>query len=231
MSHVVEYGASMNSLLAPSRLPRLRRTASAAPRPSRPNLGWIHDGLRYRVTVWPEVSFQCETAPGEWRPSDFGEAVFASAALGVTPNQWREYLEFVPAAEREFLQPFQFGRMAALHVLTRCPGLLTTLQEFPAITPFLTIHLSLRGGEAPRWSEINAVFERDGVFGLLQWLGLPASRQTLRILGNIADPDLPRRLLEPLRTALWEPEAIWALCHASMLSDEQLTRACDAIAA
>jgi hypothetical protein len=221
----------MKSLLAPARSPRHRRAALPTAALSRPNLAWIHDGIRHRVTVWPEVSFQTETAAGEWHATRVGDDAFASAALGVTPNQWRQYLEFVPAAEREFLLRFQFGRMAALHVLTRCPDLLAVLQEVPAIACFLTVHLSLRGGEEPRWAEINAVFDRDGVFGLLQWLGLPASRQTLRILGNIVDPDLPRRLIEPLRAALWEPEAIWALSHAATLSDEQLTEACDALAA
>ena len=220
----------MNSLISHSRLPRLRR--SAGPLPTRSaDLAWIHDGIRYRVTVWPEVSFQREIAPGEWIAGDLEEPVFASAALGVTPTQWRRYLEFVPPPEREFLQRFQFGRMAALHVITRCPALRAALSEVPALTPFLTDHLGLRGGDVPRWSEIAAVFERDGIFGVMQWLGLPASRQTLAILGNIADPDLPRRLLEPLRTALWEPEAIWALSHAASLTDEQLAEACHALAA
>jgi hypothetical protein len=220
----------MNSLISHSRLPRLRRSAASLPTVSA-ELAWIHDGIRYRVTVWPEVSFQRESAPGEWTAGDLEESVFASAALGVTPTQWRRYLEFVPPAERDFLQRFQYGRMAALHVLTRCPALREKLSEVPALTPFLTDHLSLRGGEAPRWSEIAAVFERDGIFGVMQWLGLPASRQTLAILGNIADPDLPRRLLEPLRAALWEPEAIWALSHAVSLTDEQLAEACHALAA
>jgi hypothetical protein len=220
----------MNSLISHSRVPRLRR--GSAPSPSfSAGLGWIHEGIRYRVTVWPEVSFQREITPGEWVAGDLDESAFASAALGVTANQWRRYLEFVPTAEREFIQRFQFGRMAALHVITRCPGLREELSKVPALTPFLTDHLSLRGGGAPCWSEIAALFEREGIFGVLQWLGLPASRQTLAILGNIADPDLPRRLLEPLRTALWEPEAIWALSHAATLTDEQLAEACHALAA
>ena len=36
---------------------------------------------------------------------------------------------------------------------------------------------------------------------------------------------------EPLRAALWEPEAIWALSHAVTLTDEQLTATCDELAA
>jgi hypothetical protein len=183
------------------------------------------------VTVWPDVRFEREIAPGKWADDAGGEHVFASAALGVTGNQWRRYLEFVPAAEREFLERFQFGRMAALHVLTRCPALFSALQQVRALVPFLTVHLSLRGGEQPGWAEIAAVFERDALFGVLQWLGLPASRQTITVLQNIADPDIPRRLLEPLRAALWEPEAIWELSHAPALTDVRLAEACHALAA
>ena len=91
--------------------------------------------------------------------------------------------------------------------------------------------MKLRGGSRSAWSEIEAVYEREGIFGLLQWLGLPASRQTLAILRNITDPDLSRRLLEPLRAALWEPEAIWALTHARAITDECLAKACHALAA
>ena len=80
------------------------------------------------------------------------------------------------------------------------------------------------------WSEIEAVYEREGIFGLLQWLGLPASRQTLAILRNITDPDLARRLLEPLRADVVEPEAIWTLTHARAITDECLA-ACHALAA
>ena len=205
------------------------KTAIIAPRP---DLSWIHDGIRHRVTVWPDVVFQRELTPGEWVPVEGGEMVFASAALGVTAQQWRRYFEFMPAAERECLEQFQFGRMAALHVITRCPALLPALKEIPSLAAFLAAHANLRAGDdVPRWGEINAVFERDGIFGVLQWLGLPASRQTMVILGNIADPDLPRRLLEPLRAALWEPEAIWALSHAPALTDERLAEACHALAA
>lgn len=221
----------MNSLI--SRRPSARtsrRAASGSPAAS-PDLHWIHDGARYRATVWPDVRFEREEAPGKWVAGEWGEAVFASTALGVSAIQWRRYLEFVPAAERHFLLGFDFGRMAALQVIVRCPGLLVELQETPALTVFLAVHRGLRGGEHAKWAEITAVFERDGIFGLLQWLGLPASRQTLTILQNIADPDLPRFLLEPLRTALWEPEAIWALLHAATLTDERLAQTCHALAA
>ena len=211
-----------------------RRISSRAPRSVRvaaPELRWIHDGVRHRATVWPEVRFEREVGAGEWAPVEMSEVALASAALGVGAAQWREYLEFLPPAAREFLQGFQFSRLPALHVLVRCPALFSELQETPALTAFVAAHLSLRGGEVPAWAEITAVFEREGVHGLLQWLGLPASPQTLAILRNIADADVPRRLLEPLRAALWEPETIWALSHAPALTDERLAATCHALAA
>lgn len=230
MSHPPRYVPRMNSSLLPTR--RRRKAArSAVPETASPELSWIHDGVRYRATVWPDVTFLREDAPDHWTTAGIGEEAFASAALGVTPAQWRRYLEFIPSEAKEFLASFQFSRLSALHLIIRCPTLLTMLAETPALTAFLTAHLSLRGGDEPRWAEITAVFERDGVFGILQWLGLPASRQTLVILRNIADPDLPRRLLEPLRTALWEPEAIWAMSHAPALTDDRLTEMCHALAA
>jgi hypothetical protein len=121
--------------------------------------------------------------------------------------------------------------MAALHVAVRGPGLLPELAETPVLAVFLAAHRSLRGCDEPGWAEVAAVHGREGIFGVLQWLGLPASRQTLAILRQIAAPDLPRRLLEPLRAALWEPEAIWALAQAPALTDERIAAACHALAA
>lgn len=221
----------MNSLLSRRSRTSRRSVKSAAAAIASPDLRWIHDGIRHRVTVWPEVRFEQEVVPGEWVACDPGETAFASAALGVTGRQWQRYLEFVPAAERDFLLRFQFGRMAALHAITRCPELLADLTAIPALTAFVASHRSLRGGERPAWPELAAVFGRDGLFGLLQWLGLPASRQTVSILQHIADPDLPHRLLEPLRAALWDPETIWTLSHTATLTDERLAAACHALAA
>lgn len=214
-------------LRRPSRFPSVTKPA----RPACPELRWIHDGVRYRATVWPDVQFQQEASAGHWVRVALSEAALASTALGVSATQWREYLEFMPAAEREFLRRFQFSRMAALHVIVQCPAFFSELQETPALTAFVAAHLSLRGGEQPAWPEISAVYERDGLHGVLQWLGLPASPQTVAILRNIADLDVPRRLLEPLRTALWEPEAIWALSHGPALTDERLAETCHALAA
>lgn len=212
------------------RAPRRRRVATAVPAEA-PVLTWIHDGVRHRVGVWPDVRFEQEIAPGEWRAAEPTEAAFASAALGVGGAPWRRYLEYVPATERALLQRFEFSRMAALQVITRCPVILGELIDAPALMPFLALHRSLRGGEAAGWGEMTAIFEREGIYGVLSWLGLPASRQTLSILAHIKDPDLPRRLLEPLRSALWDPEAIWTLAHAPLLNDEQLAHACHALAA
>lgn len=224
----------MNSLLTRS---SRRSGSSRARRVSQPttsvraSLGWIHDGFRHCVTLWPELRFEREGAPGEWSQCEMGEDALASAALGVTEAQWRNALEFASVGMREFLTRFEGGRMAALHLITRCPDLLAQLRELSALTPFLVQHQSLRGCDTPAWSEISAVFERDGLFGVLQWLGLPASRQSIAILAHIADADLPRRLLEPLRAALWEPEAIWALSHAETLTDARIAEACHALAA
>src|SRR5688572_6230459 len=143
----------MNSIRALSLRSR-RSRAAIVPAGSRPDLGWIHDGVRFRVTVWPEVRFEREVTPGKWIASEMGETVFAAAALGVTPQQWRRYLEYVPAEERLFLERFEFGRVAAWHVITHCPALLVELGEVPALVPFLVVHPSLRGGDAPRWTEI-----------------------------------------------------------------------------
>lgn len=221
MSHLGGYCGRMKS----------HRTRSNSRGAATLELVWIHDGLRYRVSLWPEVAFARESAPGSWDPVEPSEAALASAALGVGAARWRAYLEFVPVAEREFLRQFEFSRMAALAVMVRCPEIFEELVATPALTAFVAAHRGLRGGEQSAWAEMAAVYGREGVFGLLQWLGLPASRQTLTILRNIADPELPRRLLEPLRSALWEPEAIWALTHAPALTDESLAETCHALAA
>ena len=222
-------------LPAASGSPRLSSARASRPSPfatgSGPDLIWIHDGVRHRVTIWPDVVFTRETAPGCWEVHDPSEGALASATLGVGAARWRKYLEYVPAVPREFLLRFEYSRMAALLVVVRCPEILEELLATPALTAFLSAHHDLRGGAEPAWAEMAAVMEREGIFGLLQWLGLPASRQSLAILRNVADPDLPRRLLEPLRSALWDPEILGTLAQSVCLTDEQLTRACHALAA
>ena len=187
--------------------------------------------MRHRATVWPEVRLECEAGPDRWTAVESTDDLFASAAIGLGEQAWGRFLEFVPAVERRFLETFRYGRLEALYVIARCPTLLGDLAETPALTLFLAAHQRLRGAAEPGWSEIAAVHGRDGIFGVLPWLGLPASRQTLVILRHVMDPDVPRRLLEPLRRALWEPEAIWALAHAETINDEQLARFCHALAA
>ena len=70
-----------------------------------------------------------------------------------------------------------------------------------------------------------------GIFGLLEWLGLPASRQTLTILRHLESADLPQRFLEPLRTQLWEPRTIFALQRIPAITDRDLAVHCHAAAA
>lgn len=193
-------------------------------------LAWSHGGISYRVTAWPEVQF--ERLFGEdWVVVSPGEETLASAAQSCGAAAWSAYLEFVPTAERELLERFSFARMEALQVVARCPGLVAELCETPALTTYLAAHVTLRGTRGPAWAEINAIHERSGIFGVLEWLGLPASRQTLTILHNMAEPDVAKRLLEPLRSMLWEPRAIFALQRMPAITDRVLERFCHALAA
>ena len=194
-------------------------------------LHWIHDGYRYRVTAWPEAAFHREVIPGHWEAEDPSPGALASAALGVGGAAWRRFLEFVPPEVRGLLPRYVHGRMAALLVALRCPDLLSELHQTPVLTCFLAAHSELRGGGAAAWAEISAVHEREGTFGLLQWLGLPASRQALAILRRVAEPDLPPRLLAPLRASLWEPVVCSQLARVPALDDEELFLACHALAA
>lgn len=193
-------------------------------------LAWTHCGVAWRVTSWPEVRFECLYGE-DWIETSPTEDVLASAAQRCGEREWRPYLEFVPADVREFLSRFGFARMEALQVVTRCPALLPALAEAPALTAFVAAHVPLRGTSGACWAEINAVHERGGIFGLLEWLGLPASRQTLGIFSQIAEPDLPKRLLEPLRSLLWEPTGIFALQRMRSISDRELASTCHALAA
>ena len=193
-------------------------------------LSWTHCGVAYRVTPWPEVRFERQYGD-EWIPLNPSEGVFASAAQNSAPAVWQPYLEFVPGEVREFLARFTYGRMEALQIAARCPALLDELATVPALTAFVAAHASLRGLAAANWPEIAAVYDRSGIFGLLEWLGLPASRQTLAILRSIVEPDVPKRLLEPLRSLLWDPTSIFALQRMRTITDRELARTCNALAA
>lgn len=193
-------------------------------------LSWSHIGVTYRVTAWPETRF--ERLYGEdWIAVSPSEDAFASAARSLGLAEWRPYLEFVPREVREYIGRFSFARMEALQIAARCPALVSELTEIPALTSFLSSHVGLRGTPAPRWEEINAVHDRSGIFGVLEWLGLPASRQTLNILRKVVEPDLPKRFLEPLRTLLWEPRSIFAMQRDPSLTDRRLAHYCHALAA
>lgn len=210
-----------------SRAPRVSRVSDRAPSVE---LAWTHVGALYRMTAWPEVRLE-RLIDERWLESAATEEALASGMLQVDAVAWRRYLEFVPAAERAFVEKFRYGRLGALLIVARCPQMLADLDETPALVSFLAAHASLRGMASPHWDEVAAVHERGGVFGLLEWLGLPASRETLVILRNLVDPDVPRRLLEPLRALLWRPSATFVLQRTTELTDKQLARYCHALAA
>ena len=219
MSHPGWYFLLMKMHTAPNKL--LSRSVE---------LVWSHYGERYRVDS--ELKFYREI-DGEWAlwQPDPSTAIFSSAADAISETRWSAFLEFVPTAERRLLEQFDVGRASALAVVAFCPDLVAELLATPALTPFVAEHVRLRGMEAPHWEEIAAVHNRAGVYALLEWLGLPASRQTLTILQKIAEPDLARRLLEPIRAALWEPETIWLLQHVPCLTERALAHHCEPVAA
>jgi hypothetical protein len=226
MTHPGEYDVRMNLTKRRSISLSHRRKACFVP----VALSWSHCGIPYRVTPWPEARFE-RLYGDEWIVTSPTEDVLASAAQTCGDMTWRPYLEFVPGELSGFLGRFTFARMEALQVVARCPELLDALAQTPALTAFLAAHVSLRGTSGACWAEINAIHERSGIFGVLEWLGLPASRQTLSILQNVAEPDLPKRFLEPLRTMLWEPRIIFALQRLPGITDRQLARFCHALAA
>jgi hypothetical protein len=194
------------------------------------DLTWSYLGVLYRVTVWPEVALEKEV-DACWVPAVATEDVLASGMVEIEAAAWKRYLEFMPAAERAVVEKFRYGRLAALLLVARCPQLVADIDETPALVAFLAAHAALRGTSGPRWDEVAAVHERGGVFGVLEWLGLPAARETLTILRNLIDPDVPRRLLEPLRALLWRPSASLMLQRAQGMTDAQLAKYCCALAA
>jgi hypothetical protein len=181
--------------------------------------------MAYRVTAWPDVQFECRHGT-EWMPVVPSAEALRGAARVMASAAWRAYREFLPADARELMGLFRANRLAALQVAARCPEVVGALIETPALTAFVFAHASLRGAEANRWPELNAVYERGGVFGLLEWLGLPASRQTLTILANLVGADVAPHLIEPLRTALWRPQGILALAQLPSVTEQDLTDAC-----
>jgi len=194
------------------------------------DLAWSYLGVSYRVTVWPEVALE-RLVDDCWVSAVATEDTLASGMVEIEAAAWKRYLEFMPSAERVVVEKFRYGRLAALLILARCPELLADLDDTPALVAFLAAHAALRGTEGLHWDEVGAVHARGGVFAVLEWLGLPASRETLTILRNLIDPDVPRRLLEPLRALLWRPSANLMLQRAQGMTDAQLTKFCCALAA
>jgi len=190
-------------------------------------LSWAHYGELHRVTPWPEVRFE-RLYGDDWIEINPSNELLEAASLACRNRDWRPYLEFVPAEVRTFLAGFSFNRMEALLVAARCPSLMDDLITTPALTAFLADHVSLRGATTSGWAEIAALHDRSGIFGVLEWLGLPASRQTLTILTHLESPDLPKRFLEPLRTQLWEPRTIFALQRMPAITDRHLADYCTA---
>lgn len=186
-------------------------------------LSWSHAGVAYRVTPWPEVQFERRYG-SEWIPVTPPAEALTSARPGA--GAWQAYLEFVPGDVRELLGLFRANRLAALRVAAQCPELVGALTETPALTAFVAAHQTLRECEGERWHELNAHFERGGVFAVLEWLGLPATKQTLAILNNLVAPDLSAPLLVPLRTLLWRPQGIFALAQLPVITDRDLASAC-----
>lgn len=213
-----------------TRVPRVSRRLSVVAMAPSMDLAWSYLGVSYRVTVWPEVALE-KLVDDRWIAAEATEDVLASGMVEIEAAAWRRYLEFVPAAERAVVEKFRYGRLAALLLVARCPQLVADIDETPALVAFLAAHAALRGTSGPRWEEAAAVHERGGVFGVLEWLGLPASRETLVILRNLIDPDVPRRLLEPLRALLWRPSASLMLQRAQGMTDAQLAKYCHALAA
>jgi hypothetical protein len=195
-------------------------------------LTWSHYGVLHRVICDPSLRFERQE-DGEWIAftPDPAHDCFASGAVMLDARAWNRFLEFVPPAVRDLITCFGPGRLAALAVWAQCPALLTDLLASPALVPFLARHVPLRGGQRPAWSELIAIHEREGIFGVLAWLGLPSSPQTLRVLARVSDPDLPRRLLAPLRASLWDPASLWALQRSTVLGERELMTCCHALAA
>jgi hypothetical protein len=137
----------------------------------------------------------------------------------------------LPHPVQDYLSFFKFERLEALAVISQSPELLSELDRCPALTLFLAAHVGLRGTGVPRWAEISAVYLRGGIYAVLEWLGLPASGQTMAVLSRIIDPEIPRYLLSQLRAALWEPSSLFLLQRAEVLTQEDLATRCHPLAA
>jgi hypothetical protein len=198
-------------------------------------ISWYHNGIPHRVRIASSadlVAFERELESG-WElfaPDPMSEC-FISAALVLTDETWTDFARQLPTNAQDYLSLFKFERLEALAVISQSPELLADLDQCPALTLFLAAHVTLRGTIGARWTEISAVYRRAGLFGVLEWLGLPASPQTLAVLSRIVDPELPRYLLAPIRAALWEPESLFLLQRSESLTERDLASRCHPLAA
>jgi phage terminase large subunit-like protein len=204
----------------------------SAPKSAPVQLTWSHMGVLYRATAWPDVAFE-EHREGKWIAFDPEPAsdVFAAAAVMLGRSEWKRYLEYVPESISSLLMKFRTSRMAALSLLVRCPELAAELEQTPALASFLAHHQQLRGGSRPAWGEISAVYERTGIYGLLEWLGLPASKDTLEGLARLVDPEIPKRLLERVREVMWNPIVTAQLIHSEPSTRKEVATQLEVLAA
>jgi hypothetical protein len=213
-----------------------RRTNLLPQSPSLSEVHWYHNGIPHRVRIASTadlVAFERQREDGKWEafsPDPMAEC-FTSVGLCLTDEGWAEFVRQLPTNVQDYLSLFKFERVEALAVVSQSPEMLADLDACPALTLFLAAHVTLRGTTGARWKEISAVYNRAGLFGVLEWIGLPASPQTLAVLNRIVDPELPRYLLSPIRAALWEPESLFLLQRSDALTERELADRCHPLAA
>lgn len=181
-----------------------RRSSRSTQITAKPELLWYHLGRAYRVSLWPEIAFEKEMAPGLWLPytPDPRGEVFSAGAVMIDRRRWQAYLELCPRDWQEFVGQFTHYRLQALTAMAYCPALHEDMEERPILALFAAAHAELRG-TAPEWGELNAVREHGSIFDVLGWLGLPATRETLDQLDSLS-LDLPLRDLRRVREVLWQ---------------------------
>ena len=188
----------MNPTVA-SRRSSSRRSVNLAP-----DLIWHHMGKGYRVSIWPEVAFEKEISQGLWRsytPDPRGD-VFCAGAVMLDRRRWKPYLEFCPQSWVSLIEKFSFHRLHALTALALCPALQEDFEDSPILALLAASHADLRGS-APEWGELNAVREHGNVYSVMEWLGLPSTKEALEQLQQI-DLDIPLRDLRRVREVLWQ---------------------------
>ncbi|GAB5561459.1 MAG: hypothetical protein SynsKO_31060 [Synoicihabitans sp.] len=188
----------------------MNSTTTSRRRPSRrpvnlaPDLVWHHLGRAYRVSIWPEVAFEKEVSPGLWRtftPDPRGD-IFCAGAVMLDKRRWKAYLEFFPQSWQTLINRFSLHRLHALTALALCPALHEEFEDCPVLALLAASHAELRGS-APEWGELNAVGEMGSIYALLEWLGMPSTKEAFEQLQQI-DLDIPLRDLRRVREILWQ---------------------------